>query len=143
MKKRKPTVVRIVKSTMSLLAFTTIVSVLTPGVSAATIHGKVTFIGTMPEDSSDGNYNARVRVRVNGTCELDSPSTDPARDYWVEIKSGRMDGIYAHNSVNMKNAYSTLVSSLLSGKSVQIDGLPNCNPDSTVLELWRGQVGLF
>jgi hypothetical protein len=55
-----------------------------------------------------------------------------------------MEGIYAHNSVNMKNAYSTLMSALLSGINVQIDGLPDCNTTDVIfMDLWNGQVGIF
>jgi hypothetical protein len=60
------------------------------------------------------------------------------------IKSGRMDGIYAHNSANVRNAYSTLLSALLYCNDVQIDGLPNCSSTQSIpLNLWTGSVGLI
>jgi hypothetical protein len=55
-----------------------------------------------------------------------------------------MDGVFAHNGVNMKNAYSTLMAALLSGKNVQIDALPDCSVQDVIeLDLWRGTVGMF
>ena len=107
--------------------------------SAATTWGKVTFVGTISEDNADG-YHARLRVLVHGTCD-----TDPAvADRWIHIRSGRMEDIYAHNSANMRNAYSTLMAALLADKSVQIDGLPHCNPAEVIsMDLWIGTVGLF
>jgi hypothetical protein len=54
-----------------------------------------------------------------------------------------MDGIFAHNGVNMKNAYSTLLGALLSSKDVLIYGLPNCSTRDVIpLDLWNGTVGL-
>jgi hypothetical protein len=107
--------------------------------SAATIWGKVTFVGTISEDSADG-YHARLRVRINGTCDTDAA----VADRWIHIRSGRMEDIYAHNSANMRNAYSTLMAALLADKSVQIDGLPHCNAAEVIsMDLWTGTVGLF
>jgi hypothetical protein len=107
--------------------------------SAATTWGKVTFVGTISEEYSEG-YHARLRVRVHGTCDTDAT----AADRWVHIRSGRVEDIYVHNSANMRNAYSTLMAALLADKSVQIDGLPHCNPAEVIsMDLWTGTVGLF
>jgi hypothetical protein len=107
---------------------------------ASTTVGKVTFVGTIGEDCSDGCH-ARLRVRVLGTC--DTTDTE-IKDRWIHIRSGRMDGEFAHNSVNMRNAYSTLMAALLSGKDIQIDGLPNCSTESAIhIDLWASQVGMF
>ena len=131
------------KKCVHLLGVAAVVSVLSAGVaSAASLVGKVTFVGTIDEDNSGGAYSARLRVRLNSTCMGDI-DTSP-KDRWVIIRSGRMDGVFAHNGVNMRNAYSTLLSALLSGNSVQIDGLPNCNTTSTIsLDLWVGTVGVI
>jgi hypothetical protein len=108
--------------------------------SAATTWGKVTFVGTISEESHDGAFSARLRVRVNGTCDTDTAD----KDRWIVIRSGVMQDIYAHNGVNMKNAYSTLMAAFLADKTVQIDGLPDCSTDSTIfMDLWTGAVGLF
>jgi hypothetical protein len=128
------------KDLFRLLGVATVASVLSAGVaSASSVVGKVKFLGTMSEDSSGGAYSARLHVRVSGTCDSDTS----IKDRWVEIRSGPMDGIFAHNSVNMRNAYSTLLSALLSGNSVVIDELPNCSTTSAIpLALWVGRVGL-
>ena len=107
--------------------------------SAATTWGKVTFVGTIGEEYAQG-YHARLRVRVHGTCDSDGA----AADRWIIIRSGRMDDIYARNSVNMRNAYSTLMAALLADKVVQIDGLSNCSTTDVIfMDLWAGNVGLF
>jgi hypothetical protein len=107
--------------------------------SASTTWGKVTFVGTFTQEYAQG-YHARLRVRVHGTCDADGA----AADRWIIIRSGRMDDIYAHNSVNMRNAYSTLMAALLSGKNVQIGGLSDCSMTDVIdMDLWTGDVGLF
>jgi hypothetical protein len=108
---------------------------------AATTWGQVTFVGTVGQagDSSSG-YHARLRVRVRGTCDTDSVS----KDRWLIISSGRTDGVYSHNAVNMKNAYATLTAAMLSGKWVQIDGLSTCSNASSVnMNLWTSQIGIY
>jgi hypothetical protein len=124
-----------------LIGLAMVLAVLGAGVaSASTTWGKVTFVGTIAEDRSGGGFHARLRVRVHGGCDNDAV----AKDRWIIITSGRMDDIFAHNGVNMKNAYSTLMAALLSGKNVQIDALPNCSvQDAIELDLWRGTVGLY
>ena len=55
-----------------------------------------------------------------------------------------MEDIYAHNSANMRNAYSTLMAALLADKSVQIDGLPNCSTTRTIsMDLWTAKSACF
>jgi len=111
------------------------------GVSASGFLGNVILVGTFSEEFSDG-FHARLRVRVNGTCD-----NDPVRGLYFIIRSGRVDGAFAHNGVNMKNAYSTLLAALLSGKGVEIqDGFPYCIPNERneiFMDLWRGSVSLF
>ncbi len=107
---------------------------------AATTWGKVTFVGTVAETNVNGVYNARMRIRVSGTCDTDGV----VKDRWVIISSGRMDGAYAHNGVNMKNAYSTLMTALVSGKNVQIDALSTCSNAAAInLNLWSAQIGIY
>ena len=121
-----------------LMGVAMILAVLVAGVaSASSAVGKVTFVGTISEENSDIGYHARLRVRIHGTCDTDTAAVDR----WIVIRSGRTEDIYAHNSVNMRNAYSTLMAALLADKIVQIDGLPQCT-DGT-MDLWTGQVGLF
>jgi hypothetical protein len=126
---------------LRLLGLAMVLAVFDAGVaSAATTVGKVTFVGTIGEEVISNVYHARLRVRVHGTCDTDAAEADR----WIHIRSGRMDNIFTHNSVNMRNAYSTLMSALLSGKDVQIDGLPNCSTTNVIdMDLWTGQVGLF
>jgi hypothetical protein len=124
-----------------LIGLTMVLAVLSAGVaSASSTWGKAIFVGTFVEDNSDGVFHARLRVRINGTCDTDTV----AQDRWIIIRSGRTDGIFAHNSVNMKNAYSTLMIALLSDKNVQIDGLPHCSTTEAIfMDLWNSNVGLF
>lgn len=123
-----------------LLGLVMALTMLSEGVASAAsgISGKVVFVGTETEDY-DGVYHARLRVRVYGTCDTDLVP----QDRWIVIRSGRMDGIFAHNGVNMKNAYSTLLAAILTGKDVLIWGLPNCSTsDAIFMDLWSGTVGL-
>ncbi len=107
---------------------------------AATTWGTVTFVGTIGEAVVNGTYAPQMRIRVHGTCDGDATP----KDRWIHINGGRADGIYAHNGVNMKNAYGTLLAAMLSGKSVQIDGISTCNTASTAtLSLWAGNVGMY
>ena len=123
-----------------LTAMVLALAVLGAGVaSAASTVGKVTFVGTIGEEYSEG-YHARLRVRVHGTCDTDAT----AADRWIIIRSGRMEDIYAHNSANMRNAYSTLMAALLADKGVQIDGLANCSTTDVIsMDLWMDNVGQF
>ena len=114
--------------------------------SAAVITGKVTLVGTLSEEKdAGGSFHARLRVRINGRCAEFGPirPSDSLVERYVVIRSGNIAG-YPHNGVNMKNAYSTLVSAFLAGKNVQIDGLPNCSTISEIhLNLWVGAVSVF
>jgi hypothetical protein len=115
-----------------------------------TVEGKVTFLGTMSEHQTpEFGYNAVFRVRVHGTCE---PWTGPQpttyeQDHWLIIRSGRMDGQYAHNSANLINAYSTLLTALTHDKKIRIDGLTRCHSleystGGTPWNLWELQIGI-
>jgi hypothetical protein len=107
---------------------------------AAVIRGKATFVGTFSEEVSGGTYSARARVRTFGTCDNDNTP----KERWVLIRSGRMDGVYVHNSVNMRNIYSTLTAALLSGKSIEIFGVSGCNPSvELTADAFTALVGIF
>ena len=107
---------------------------------AATLHGRVTFVGTLGEhhNGSDG-YQAQFRFRLaDSTCTNQSQPMER----WIEVKSGRMEGDFAHNDANTRNAFSVLLAAFLSGKMVQIDGVPNCNASNTI-HLWSSNIGIF
>jgi hypothetical protein len=110
---------------------------------AATVIGPVTFVGVVAPDTQAGNAIARVRI-TNGECE-----TSPVEgDLWIIIGSGNLNNSIGAeiNSLNMKSAYSTVLAALLSGKRVQIDGLPNCTRNARgeiLLNLPTGNVGVF
>ena len=126
---------------ISYLAVITAVIGVSNGVAhAATTSGKVTFVGTVTEEAAAGGFSARMRIRVNGTCDTDLV----AKDRWLVIRSGRTDGLLSHNGINMRNAYSTLMAAMLSGKSVQIDLIPNCSTTNVIfVDLWAAQIGMF
>jgi hypothetical protein len=113
-----------------------------------TLEGKVTFLGTMSESHTpELGYSAVFRVRVHGTCKpwTGTPLTTYKQDHWLIVRSGRMDGPYAHNIGNLINAYSTLLQALIRDKTVRIDGLPRCHgleaPPSP-WNLWELQIGI-
>ncbi len=109
---------------------------------AARINGKVTYVGTQAEyNTAAGGYQAVFRMRISeSTCEADKAP----KDRWVLVRSGRMDGIYAHNAANFENAYSTVMTSMLTGKVIEIDGVPNCTATAVqTLDLPHAGIGLF
>jgi hypothetical protein len=111
-----------------------------------TIEGKVTFVGTMSEfHSPELGYNARFRVRVHGSCKppTGSPIVSDVGDHWLIIRSGRMDGAYAHNSANLINAYDTLLTAFTTKKTIRIDGLSRCHSLlADEWNLWDLQIGI-
>jgi hypothetical protein len=115
------------------------------GASAASVYGTLTFFGELPPhiETTDtgavlGEF-AEVRMRINGRCE-----SQQVNDFWVNIRSGNLNGgaLLELNSLNMKNAHSTLLAALLSGKNVQIDGFPSCS-QGAVMELPQGGVAIY
>lgn len=106
---------------------------------AASAYGKVTFVGTLSQLVSNG-YHARFRVRLsNSTCTGDNvPKTR-----WLHFNSGRMDGAFAHNLGNTRNAYNTLMTAFLAKRNVQIDGVPSCSAGTKTLSLWGANVGMY
>ena len=107
---------------------------------ASSTTGKVTFLGTIQEELAAGALGLRFRVRINGTCDTD---TVP-KSRFLHVRGGRVDGLFAHNGPNARNAYSTLLAAALSGKSVQIDGIANCSTTAVIdLPLWAGTVGII
>jgi hypothetical protein len=108
--------------------------------SAETVFGKISFLGTISEQF-DGGYHAQFRMRVaQSTCGSDSTQ----RDRWIHVRSGRMDGQFAHNSANLKNAYSTLIVALATASNVQIDNVPSCDASVVqTIDLWASQIGIY
>jgi hypothetical protein len=91
---------------------------------AASTWGTVTFLGTTSEEAVSGGLGTTFRVRIRGTCGTDAV----AKDRWVGFHTYRTDGTNNHNDVTTRNAYNTLLAAFLSGRSVQIDGLDQCDP---------------
>jgi hypothetical protein len=115
---------------------------LAPQANAATASGKVTFVGTMSEVNANGALQMRFRFRLtNSTC-TGATGTAPTR--WIIVHSGLMAEPLAHNLANARSAYGTLMAAFLSGKSVQVDGIPSCNAsqDQTI-NLWQSAIGIF
>jgi hypothetical protein len=109
---------------------------------ASSVFGKVTFVGTIGEDATATNgYHAQFRFRVsNSTCDSDNVG----KDRWIHVRSGRMDGIFAHNSANFRNAYNTVMTAFLSGKNIQVDGVPSCDSSKTqTINLWSSSIGIY
>ncbi len=108
--------------------------------TASSTIGRVTFLGTIPEEVASGAYGAQFRIRVFGTCDNDTV----AKERFIHVRTGRMDGAFAHNATNARNAYSTLLAASLAGKAVQIDGIANCSTTAAIdMALWAGFIGLL
>lgn len=109
---------------------------------AVRIEGKVTYVGTVAEyTAANEGYSTRFRALISGSiCENQTNKVDR----WVLVTSGRMDGQYAHNAVNMRNAYSTVLAAMMTGKTIQIDGAPNCTASKVQeINLWNSGIGLY
>lgn len=114
---------------------------LTGEVFAASAYGKVKFVGTIQEANDNGTYSARFRFKLTDSTCTDS-STPKTR--WFSVRSGRMDGKFAHNAVNTKNAYQTLLTAFLTDANIQIDGIPTCSNDKTIeIDLWNSAIGIY
>lgn len=107
--------------------------------SAESVYGKINFLGTISEEF-DAGFHARFRMRVaQSTCGSDPTPTDR----WIHVRSGRMDGEFAHNSPNLRNAYSTLLVAFLTGNNVQIDNVPSCDASVVqTIDLWGSNIGI-
>jgi hypothetical protein len=108
---------------------------------AASVSGKVTFVGTLSESGSGGVFTPNFGVRVSGS----SCDGGNVRDRWIHVNAGRMDGAFVHNTVNTRNAYSTLIAAYLSGKNVQIDATTiTCSSTATqFINLWASSIAIF
>jgi hypothetical protein len=108
---------------------------------AATVDGKVTFVGSMEEHvTGAGELYARFQVRVSGSlCDGGS-----ARDRWIIFRSGRMDGAYAHNLANTRNAFTAAMGAFLSGRNLEVvNGGISCSSTSPqTVSLWGTRVGV-
>jgi hypothetical protein len=89
---------------------------------------------------------ARARVRIDkGECN--GTAIQQNNPLYIIINSGVLDAtsVAERNSLNMKNAYSTLLTALLSGKTVQIFGSPTCTQNASgeiTLALPNGNVSI-
>jgi hypothetical protein len=104
------------------------------------VTGTLDFVGTL--DPQAGSARARVRVD-QGDCD-----TGQVNNLYIIISSGNLNNTSGSeaNSVNMKNAYSTLLTALLSGKRVQIFGPQSCSPNAAgeiFLDLPTGNVNVI
>ena len=117
-------------------------AVLGTGVASAgsTVYGKVTSITPSNEEYHDGGMS----VLFTGYClESMCDNDGTVKDRWIRIRSGHMvqlmldyspptsDVRWAHRGVNMRNAYSTLLAALLSGRPVEIQTL-DCSDHSYI-----------
>ena len=115
---------------------------LAPQAGAATATGQVTFVGTMSEVNANGGLQMRFRFRLtNSTC-TGTTGTAPTR--WVIVHSGVMAEPLSHNMANTRAAYNTLMTAFLTGKAVQVDGVPSCNAtQDQQINLWQSAIGIF
>jgi hypothetical protein len=113
-----------------LIGLAMVVAVLGAGVaSASSLLGIPNLVGVIQPDVS-GVPIARARVRFpSGTCD----GSAFTQDLYIIIGSGFLNSLFPDDIktriLNMKNAYSTLLSALLSGKRLEIQGLPSCVPN--------------
>ena len=112
-----------------------------------TVTGTLVSVGTLEPLSGSAGSQVRARVHIDkGECNNSAiPENSPL---YIIINSGVLDAtsLAERNSLNMKNASSTLLIALLSGKTVQIYGPPSCSPNAfgeIVLALPNGNVSIL
>ena len=107
---------------------------------AETVYGKITSLGTLPEENA-GGFNAFARVRLSASnCTGDS--TPKIR--YIHIRSGRMESPWVHNATNFQAAYNTLRDAFQMRKTVEIQGVPNCNASEIqTINLWESAVSVL
>lgn len=97
--------------------------------------GTVTFVGTLSQLGSGTTAQARFRVRLtDSTCNGVTLSSR-----WIHVESGTG----AHNLENFRNAYGTLTAAQLSGKKIQMGGLPNCDATTQTISLPSSDIGMY
>ena len=122
----------------------------TPAYSAITATGTVKSLEILPEfiDQASAFHN-QLSVRIEGICVDSGPggSYDPPivvqNDGSIIIRSGRMDGLFAHNAANFQNTFNLLLTALNEGHQVSISDLPECDPgDGKTIELWKSRISI-
>lgn len=114
---------------------------LAPSAGASVVKGKADFVGTTNEISGPNGYQARFRFHlIESTCDNDQQP----KGRWIVVRSGRMDGQYAHNLANMRNAFNVVMTAFLSDLLLEIHGAPNCNASVVQeVDLWGASIGVF
>jgi hypothetical protein len=107
-----------------------------PALGGEGVIGKVDFIATGGE-TIDNGYHATFPLRITGKCGSRS-----VQNLTINVRSGRMDGQYAHNSANFRNAYNTAITALLTDKTVQLGPVDKCS-NGAPLDLWGGGLGMY
>ena len=103
-----------------------------------TVTGTLDRVGTFEPLGGSGPGGSQVRVQVHidkGMCD-----SREVNDLYIIISSGSLadTSVAERNSLNMKNAYSTLLTALLSGKTVEIFGPTTCTPTSNAITMALG-----
>jgi hypothetical protein len=112
---------------------------------AASVVGRVTFLGTIDVQSDGTSRWNRFRIRISeSTCDQAMP-----KERWIVVRSDRLDPDRPDRdrpsrAADYRNAYSTLLAAFLSGNSVQIDAPSlDCRADIQVLEITSMNIGIF
>jgi hypothetical protein len=124
---------------LALAVFASTLGIATVG-KAANVVGRVTYIGTLSEVAIAGGFSPQFRVRVSdSSCDGGAPG-----ERWIHVVGGRADGVLAHNAVNIRNAYSTIMTAMLAGRQIEIQGIPNCSTSTVqAVNLWLTAVGML
>jgi len=122
----------------------------TPAYSEMYATGQITSFEILPEHIDQANaFHNQLSVRIEGLCIDSGPgdSYDPSiavqNDGSIIIRSGRMDGLFAHNAANFQNTFNLLITALNEGHQVLIGGLPECDAgDGKTVELWKSRISI-
>ncbi len=130
-------------SATALFAF-----VVVPAMAEIYASGVVKSIETWPEFvDQGGGYHNQLSVVIEGACIDTGPGGSYESPIAVQnngsilIRSGRMDGRYAHNSENFRSSFELLMTSLREGLKVSIGDLPSCEDGGgKTINLWTSRL---
>lgn len=121
-----------------------------PAKAAIGINGKAVTINSSGEwGYTDEGFQNILRVEIIGECVDTEPVDNPTRPKTVpyhssiQLNSGRMDGVFAHNAANYAAAVSLLTEALEHGYQLSISGPTlNCGPNWQTAPLWKTGISI-
>lgn len=99
-----------------------------PPPTNARVTGTIDFFRVRPQVDYDGFTNDIFQFRIKqGTC-----AETRADGMFINIRSDRLDGVFDDiNGITFKQAYTIALVTFLTGQTIQVDNVPNCDVSQT------------